>query len=249
MRILELHTIALALGLFIAACNSVIQPTLEFKGQKAKQMLEANGNTNSGLLAEYFDNINFTGTRMTRIEPNNPASVNKPCVTTVNWLVTLERLHKAARAGSSNLTLVLSGEEWGGIYALGPLPKVSDPNIIYSVHYYGPLEFSHQGATWLSECFSALENVPYPITTHTLAAIWPKIEGNIAGNPSITDKPKARSEAKSTLECYYGTAGSGCTPYGSQSINEAFNQVVTQAARLGVPTSRILLGEFGVQGR
>ena len=176
-------------------------------------------------------------------EPNNP------CGTAVNWPATLERLRKAARAGSSNLTLVLSGEEWGGIYALGPLPKISDPNIIYSVHYYGPLEFSHQGATWIDEYFAALENVPYPVTKRSLAAIWPKIEANIAGNPDITNKPKARADAKSTLECYYGMAGSGCTAYGSQSINDAFNNVVTQAARLGVPASRILLGEFGVQGK
>ena len=176
-------------------------------------------------------------------EPNNP------CGTTVNWPATLERLRKAARTGSSNLTLVLSGEDWGGIYALGPLPKITDPNIIYSVHYYGPLEFSHQGATWIDEYFSALENVPYPVTKRSLAAIWPKIEANIAGNPDITNKPKARADAKSTLECYYGMAGSGCTAYGSQSINDAFNNVVTQAARLGVPASRILLGEFGVQGK
>ena len=176
-------------------------------------------------------------------EPNNP------CGTAVNWPATLERLRKAARAGSSNLTLVLSGEEWGGIYALGPLPKITDPNIIYSVHYYGPLEFSHQGATWIDEYFAALENVPYPVTKRSLAAIWPKIEANIAGNPDITNKPKARADAKSTLECYYGMAGSGCTAYGSQSINDAFNNVVTQAARLGVPASRILLGEFGVQGK
>jgi hypothetical protein len=182
-------------------------------------------------------------------EPYDPSKANNPCGTTVNWPATLERLRKSARAGSSNLTLVLSGEDWGGIYALGPLPKIADPNIIYSVHYYGPLEFSHQGATWISEYFAALENVPYPITKRTLAAIWPKIEANIAGNPDITNKPKARADAKSTLECYYGMAGSGCTAYGSQSINDAFNQVVTQAARLGVPASRILLGEFGVQGK
>jgi PA14 domain/Cellulase (glycosyl hydrolase family 5) len=182
-------------------------------------------------------------------EPYDPGKANNPCGTTVNWPVTLERLRKAARAGSSNLTLVLSGEEWGGIYALGPLPKITDPNIIYSVHYYGPLEFSHQGATWMAEYFAALENVPYPITKRTLASIWPKIEANIAGNPDITDKPKARADARGTLECYYGMAGSGCTAYGSRAINDAFSQVVTQAARLGVPASRILLGEFGVQGK
>ena len=102
MRILELHTIALTIGLFIAACNNIFPKADEASGAAAETRLEANANTNPGVLAEYFDNINFTGTRVARLEPN----VNFNWLTVGTKLVLNDFTDHAARTSSGTQNLV-----------------------------------------------------------------------------------------------------------------------------------------------
>jgi Cellulase (glycosyl hydrolase family 5) len=189
-------------------------------------------------------------------EPYNPNNVGKPCIvngtaqTSINWAATLERLRKAARAGSNDLTLALSGEDWSGTYRLRDLPVVNDANIIYTVHYYGPLEFSHQGAGWLSPYYRALENVPYPVSKRSLETVWAKVAANIDADSSIGDKTTTKNNGRKALECYYATPASGCNPYAKADINWIFDsEVSAQAKRLTGTTARVYLGEFGVLGQ
>ncbi len=46
--------------------------------------------------------------------------------------------------------MVLIGTaEWGGLGGLGHLVMPDDPNLILTVHYYSPFQFTHQGASWV----------------------------------------------------------------------------------------------------
>ena len=44
--------------------------------------------------------------------------------------------------------LILGGENWNSLDALPSIPKINDPNQVYTFHYYNPFEFTHQKAEW-----------------------------------------------------------------------------------------------------
>jgi hypothetical protein len=188
-------------------------------------------------------------------EPYNPKYKDAPCLVAgkpqedIHWVKTLEQLRQAARAGAPEITLVISGEDWGSTQSLQALPRLKDPNIIYSVHYYEKLEFTHQGADWINDDYKGLEQVPYPLQVRSLNQIWPKIAANIDSHSKIQDKTTAKQTTRKKLECYYGMPKSGCQPYGRQDIVKTFAEAVHQAKRLGVPPRQLLLGEFGVLSR
>jgi hypothetical protein len=167
----------------------------------------------------------------------------------IHWPKTLDELWQAARLGSTELTLVLSGEKWSDVDALEALPRLSDPNILYSFHYYDKLTFTHQGASWMEDYFKALEKVPYPLQRRSLNSIWPKIAKNIENDDRIKDKVATKLAGRKALECYYGTPKSGCQPYSRREMLTALTKAAQQGKRLGVKPNRLLLGEFGVLSR
>ena len=53
------------------------------------------------------------------------------------------------RASNPKRTVIVGPAHWNGIDALSELQLPDDdPNILVTVHYYHPMEFSHQGAHW-----------------------------------------------------------------------------------------------------
>ena len=44
--------------------------------------------------------------------------------------------------------LILGGENWSGLRTLPSIPKINDPNLIHTFHYYDPFEFTHQKTSW-----------------------------------------------------------------------------------------------------
>jgi endoglucanase len=46
-------------------------------------------------------------------------------------------------------TVILTGDGWGGLDGMDTLRMPADPYVVGTVHYYGPFEFTHQGAEWL----------------------------------------------------------------------------------------------------
>ena len=46
-------------------------------------------------------------------------------------------------------TLMIGPANWNSINSLNSLQISDDDNIIITVHYYSPFEFTHQGANWV----------------------------------------------------------------------------------------------------
>ena len=44
---------------------------------------------------------------------------------------------------------------WNSINSLNTLEIPNDENLIITVHYYSPFEFTHQGASWVTEILIA----------------------------------------------------------------------------------------------
>jgi endoglucanase len=64
---------------------------------------------------------------------------------------TQDRVLAIIRRTNPRRTVILAGDEWGGLSGMDNLRLPADPYVVATVHYYGPYEFTHQGATWLGD--------------------------------------------------------------------------------------------------
>lgn len=138
------------------------------------------------------------------------------------WPPIQERLARAIRAAAPDNTIIATGEEWGGIDGLVAIRPLPDPDVIYSFHFYQPLTFTHQGATWVGKARSELAQIPFP---SSLADIRPALA-------RLSD-PRARR----LLERYGRENWSGST------IRATIDRAVAWSRRWNVP---LMCGEFGV---
>jgi hypothetical protein len=67
------------------------------------------------------------------------------------------------RAALPDATVVLTGANWGGVDGLAALTPVSDPNVIYSVHFYEPAELTALAAYRPGLDRAALARLPFPM--------------------------------------------------------------------------------------
>ena len=79
-----------------------------------------------------------------------------------DWRRQAEEIIKAVREIAPRHTLIVGFHDWNSRKALVESAPFSDPNIIYTFHYYDPFIFTHQGATWAGEGLPDLKNVPFP---------------------------------------------------------------------------------------
>nr|QFQ66510.1 glycosyl hydrolase family 5 [uncultured bacterium]QNO39114.1 glycosyl hydrolase family 5 [synthetic construct] len=58
--------------------------------------------------------------------------------------------------------IIVGGTDYNSINKLSALPEYSDPNLIYTFHFYDPHVFTHQGASWGNPSLASLAGVPFP---------------------------------------------------------------------------------------
>jgi endoglucanase len=71
-------------------------------------------------------------------------------LTEAKWNAILPGVLAAVRKTNPTRPVIVGPAQWNAIRALDKLelPK-DDPNLIVTIHYYDPFEFTHQGATWV----------------------------------------------------------------------------------------------------
>ncbi len=69
---------------------------------------------------------------------------------------------RAIREFAPEHTVLLSPAAWSGLDGLMGMTPYEDTNVIYVLHYYSPMTFTHQGATWSSPELARLRNVSWP---------------------------------------------------------------------------------------
>lgn len=77
---------------------------------------------------------------------NEPHSNLTPEKWNLFFAEALERI----RVTNPGRIVLIGTAEWGGISGIRHLELPDDPNLILSVHYYNPFQFTHQGAGWVS---------------------------------------------------------------------------------------------------
>jgi endoglucanase len=91
------------------------------------------------------------------------------------WAKIQQRWVAAMRQVVPGHTLIVTGNDWGGISGLLRLPPLADKNLVYSFHFYDPFQFTHQGATWAGPGLEELSGVPYPATPERCKDLLEKI--------------------------------------------------------------------------
>ena len=73
--------------------------------------------------------------------------------------------------------IIVGGTDYNSISKLSSLPEYYDHNLIYTFHFYDPLIFTHQGATWSSPSLASLAGVPFPAEGRRI----PRTTGDLTG--------------------------------------------------------------------
>jgi aryl-phospho-beta-D-glucosidase BglC (GH1 family) len=138
------------------------------------------------------------------------------------WLGVQMKLAAAIRQGAPAHTIVATGAPWSDADDLIFQEPLRDPNVIYSIHFYEPHIFTHQGATWSAYSWRWLRHLQYPSS--------PEQAGRVAA--SIPD------EVERLQVLRYGFEHWDAARVGSE-----IEQAVRWARQRGVP---LLCNEFGV---
>jgi endoglucanase len=104
------------------------------------------------------------------------------------WLGVQARAAAAIREVAPKNTIIAAGANWSGIGDLLMQQTLLDGNVIYTFHFYEPMQFTHQGATWTGTWPALTHQIPYPPTEESM-------------QPSLAQVPDARS--KYELEHYW----------------------------------------------
>lgn len=89
--------------------------------------------------------------------------LNEPVIGAAEWAGQSERLVALLRPLLPDTTIVIGPAVFQRIDALEGVRPVADGNVVYAVHFYDPLAFTHQGLTWADgDPLSAVAGVPFP---------------------------------------------------------------------------------------
>lgn len=161
------------------------------------------------------------------------------------WPERQQRLYAAARTSATRLTLVLSGGCWASAEGLASVdPKaIPDDNVIWTFHSYAPFLLTHQGATWAGDFIPYVTGLPYPpheAPRAELDATLDKVRKKIRAEAPVLRRPGLLSyldEQVTTIDSKEKLA---------DELDAPFAQVAAWAAKNGVASDDIYLGEFGM---
>ena len=112
--------------------------------------------------------------------------MNEPVMTDADrWNVIQKKALAAMRESAPRHTLLATSSEWSEIYRLKLVEVVADRNVVYNIHYYDPVRFTHQGAPWVGDWVKGLKNAPYPSSPEAVANVLDGLPDDTARNLMI----------------------------------------------------------------
>ncbi|GGK34033.1 glycoside hydrolase family 5 protein [Salinarimonas ramus] len=155
--------------------------------------------------------------------------LNEPVVSAEIWLAQAPRLAAAVRARAPAHTLVYPPHLYQRIEALEETPPLDDPNVVYAVHYYDPMAFTHQGADWNGDGdpLAHLRGLPFPAGPEDA-----RLDGFVDAS-----RRAGRDEAADIVREAYAD------PWDAERIAADFARAGAWSHRTG---RRVIVNEFGV---
>ena len=147
----------------------------------------------------------------------------------MGWAERARHLAAAIREVAPANTLVLGPDDNQRVEALEAMAPFPDSNIVYAIHYYDPMAFTHQGATWEApdSPLRAFHDVPFPSRPDDPAVV------RLAQSLRSTGRDEAAQKLEEDLR----------TPWTPEVIAAA----IARAGAWSVRNRRaVILNEFGV---
>ena len=94
------------------------------------------------------------------------------------------RCIKVIRNNAPNVKILYGGVGYSSVTAVKYIPAPYDKNIVFNVHCYEPMAFSHQGAYWMEKMDDCL-GMPYPIDEKKYREVFetvPSIKNGLLGD-------------------------------------------------------------------
>ena len=91
------------------------------------------------------------------------------------------RAIEAIRKHDQKHWIIAGGADYNSFNKLSAIPEYSDPHLIYTFHFYDPMIFTHQGASWTPP-LNYLSGVPFPYNADKMPRTPFKIRGTWAEN-------------------------------------------------------------------
>ncbi len=78
------------------------------------------------------------------------------------WNVLSHRAMRAIREIDLDRIIIIGGNRYNSVFTLKELEIIDDPNVVYTFHYYEPMLFTHQKASWVDVCAEFNQGQEYP---------------------------------------------------------------------------------------
>jgi aryl-phospho-beta-D-glucosidase BglC (GH1 family) len=153
-----------------------------------------------------------------------------------DWNAIQRELWTAARRALPDHTLILTGDAWSSMSGLRTVVPILDPNVLYTIHFYQPYPFTHQGANWMQSDplhFAELHGVPYPADSERVRTALESVVRSVS-------RSELRDSIRSELG-EYARAG-----WNRQKLAQSFSQTAEWASQ---HHEQLVLGEFGAYKR
>ncbi|NML34328.1 glycoside hydrolase family 5 protein [Paraburkholderia antibiotica] len=94
--------------------------------------------------------------------------LNEPQTTMSDWKGVIAGVVADLRSRDRQRTIILGVPKFYTPHDLMSQTAIDDPNVVYAVHFYTPMIFTHQGATWIpGSYYPAVGNVQFPVEFNT----------------------------------------------------------------------------------
>jgi endoglucanase len=108
------------------------------------------------------------------IERHSPELVlaellNEPDIDPARWQTEADQLAKFVRQRLPRTTLIVGPTNWQRADSLPDFRPLSDPNVVYAIHFYDPVVFTHQGHWDPADPLSNIRGLPFPIRAEDAA--------------------------------------------------------------------------------
>jgi endoglucanase len=95
--------------------------------------------------------------------------LNEPDIEPARWQIEADRLAKFVRKRLPRTTLVVGPTNWQRADSLPDFRPLSDRNVVYAIHFYDPMVFTHQGHWDAADPLSHIRGLPFPIRAEDAA--------------------------------------------------------------------------------